>query len=92
MLYTGIDYHRKYSVLRTLDQAGNRLKAARIDHREPQAFAAYFHALPEQSRVVMEACWNWSWLYDLLAETEGIFTETAGGVTVSVAPVKAVTS
>jgi transposase len=72
MLYTGIDYHRKYSVLRTLDAAGNRVKNARIDHQQPEAFAAYFANLPEVSRVVMEACWNWGWLYDLLNETKGV--------------------
>jgi len=72
MLYTGIDYHRKYSVLRTLDAGGTRVKNSRIDHSDPQAFAAYFGSLPEVSRVVMEACWNWGWLYDLLNETEGV--------------------
>jgi transposase len=72
MLYTGIDYHRRYSVVRTQDAAGNRVKGARIDHRDPEAFAAYFKALPEVSRVVMEACWNWGWLYDLLGETERV--------------------
>lgn len=72
MLYTGIDYHRKYSVLRTLDAGGTRVKNARIDHEDPTAFAAYFASLPEVSRVVMEACWNWGWLYDLLNETKGV--------------------
>jgi hypothetical protein len=72
MLYTGIDYHRKYSVLRTLDASGTRVKNGRIEHDDPQAFAAYCAALPEISRVVMEACWNWGWLYDLLGDTPGV--------------------
>jgi len=42
MLYTGIDYHRKYSVVSTQDATGTRICEARIDDNEPAAFAAYF--------------------------------------------------
>lgn len=72
MLYTGIDYHRRYSVVSTMDATGARVREARIDDNEPAAFATYFRALPESSRVVMEACWNWGWLYDELGEIEGV--------------------
>lgn len=72
MLYTGIDYHKKYSVVSTLDATGTRVREARIDDNEPAAFAAYFKSLPERSRVVVEACWNWGWLYDELGEVDGI--------------------
>jgi len=72
MLYTGIDYHKKYSVASTVDATGNRIREARIDENDPVAFAAYFKALPEKSNVVIEACWNWGWLYDELGEIEGI--------------------
>jgi len=72
MLYTGIDYHKRYSVVSTMDATGARVREARIDDNEPAAFAAYFQHLPEPSRVVMEACWNWGWLYDELGEIEGV--------------------
>jgi len=72
MLYTAIDYHRKYSVVRTEDATGNRVCSARIDQNEPAAFAGYFAGLPEPSRVVLEACWNWGWLYDLLGECDQV--------------------
>jgi len=72
MLYTAIDYHRKYSVVRTEDSAGNRVASRRIDQNEPAAFADYFAGLPEPSRVVLEACWNWGWLYDLLGELDQV--------------------
>lgn len=52
----------------TMDEKGTRIKEARIDHRDPTAFAVYFRVLPEPSAVVMEACWNWGWLYDQLGE------------------------
>lgn len=68
MLYTGIDYHKRYSVVCTLDGEGRRVQSARIDQNEPAAFAAYFQRLPEPSRTVLEVCWNGGWLYDLLGE------------------------
>jgi len=72
MLYTGIDYHKKYSVVSTMDATGARVREARIEDNEPAAFAAYFKNLPERSRVVVEACWNWGWLYDELGEIADI--------------------
>ena len=72
MLYTGIDYHKKYSVASTFDAAGARVKEARIDGNERAAFAAYFRSLPEASAVLMEACWNWGWLYDELRAIRGV--------------------
>jgi transposase len=72
MLYTGIDYHKRYSVLCTVDADGRRVRAARIAQNEPAAFAAYFQRLPAPSRAVLEACWNWGWLHDLLGELAGI--------------------
>ena len=72
MIYTGIDYHKRYSVACTLDAQGRRLSEAKIDHNSPEAFAAYFAALGEASEVVIEACWNWGPIYDLLEDTEGV--------------------
>lgn len=72
MLYTGIDYHKRYSVVSTMDAAGTRIREARIDQNEPAAFAAYFASLPGPSRVVVEACWNWGWLYDELGEIDAV--------------------
>lgn len=52
-----------------MDAAGERVKEARIANT-PEAFASYFRGLTDKSEVVMEACWNWGSLYDLLGETE----------------------
>ena len=62
MNYTGIDYHKRYSVACTLDGQGCLVKQARIDHNAPEAFAAYFEALDGPSEAVIEACWNWTTL------------------------------
>lgn len=72
MLYTGIDYHKRYSVAATMDATGTRVREARIEDNDPAAFAAYFRSLPERSAVVMEACWNWGWLYDELHAIDGV--------------------
>ena len=72
MNYTGIDYHKRYSVACTLDAQGRLLQQARIDHNAPEGFAAYFAALDGPSETVIEACWNWATLYDLLEETKGV--------------------
>jgi hypothetical protein len=37
MNYTGIDYHKKYSVAYALDGKGHRLHEARIDANAPDA-------------------------------------------------------
>lgn len=72
MNYTGIDHHKRYSVACTLDAQGRRLQERRIDRNAPEAFAAYFAALGEPSEVVIEACWNWATIYDLLEATPGV--------------------
>src|SRR5579863_59255 len=71
MLYTGVDFHKRYSVACTMDASGPRVKEARIVNT-PEAIASYFSGLPDKSQVVMEACWNWGWLYDLLGELDGV--------------------
>ena len=63
MNYTGIDYHKRYSVACTLDAQGRKLQEARIDGNRVAAFAAYFKQLGAPSEVVIEACWNWGTLY-----------------------------
>jgi hypothetical protein len=42
MIYTGIDYHKRYSVACTLDVQGRKLHEARIDGNAAAAFARNF--------------------------------------------------
>jgi transposase len=72
MIYTGIDYHKRYSVACTLDAQGRKLQEARIDGNAVEAFARYFRQLGSPSEVVIEACWNWGPLYDLLEGIDGV--------------------
>ena len=68
--YTGIDYHKRYSVACTLDEQGRTVREARINANNPEAFEAYFRSLGGPCKVVMETCWNWGPLYDLLEAIE----------------------
>lgn len=72
MIYTGIDYHKRYSVACSVDAQGNKLALARIESNTPEGFASYFAGLGEPSEVVIEACWNWGVLYDILEDTPGV--------------------
>src|SRR5947199_2586663 len=72
MRYVGIDYHKRYSVLCATDERGQELKQRRINGNSASGFAQFFSELGEESKVVMEACWNWGWLYDLLAKIDEI--------------------
>jgi transposase len=72
MKYVGIDYHKRYSVLCATDERGQELKPRRINGNSAAGFARFFSELGEENKVVMEACWNWGWLYDLLGRTEGV--------------------
>jgi transposase len=68
MNYVGIDYHKRYSVLCATDERGQKVREGRIADNSASGFAQFFSSLSGPSRVVMEACWNWGWLYDLLDE------------------------
>lgn len=73
-IYTGIDHHSRYSVACTVDARGRRLAEAKIDHNSPEAFASYFPSMGEPSEVVIEACWNWGTLHDLLEGTHRVIS------------------
>ena len=68
MNYIGIDIHKRYSVLCAQDEAGRRLKEARIEGHEVRDYARFFQGLEGQSEAVLEACWNWGLTHDLVEE------------------------
>ena len=65
--YVGIDLHRRRSVIVHKDSAGNSLETVRLDN-DPAAFAAELKKAGEHPEVVLEACYGWYWLADLLDE------------------------
>jgi len=72
MNYVGIDYHKAYSAVATMNERGQLLNEARIGGNSPTAFAQYFQSLNGPAKVVLEGCRNWGYLYDLLHEIEPV--------------------
>ncbi len=68
MNYVGIDIQKRYSVLCAQDEAGQKLKEARIEGHERRDYARFFKELEGPSKAVLEACWNWGLTHDLLEE------------------------
>ena len=63
--YVGIDFHRRRSVIVHKDGAGTLLETVHLDN-DPAAFAAELEKAGEHPKVVLEACYGWYWLADLL--------------------------
>ena len=72
MNYVGIDIHKRYSVLVAVDARGRELARGRINGNTAFGFAQFFAGLEGPSKVVLEACWNWGRIYDLLSEIEQV--------------------
>jgi transposase len=72
MNYVGIDIHKRYSVLVAVDERGQEIKRGRVNGNEASGFAQFFASLCGASKVVVEACWNWGRIYDLLQEIDTI--------------------
>lgn len=72
MNYTGIDWHKRYSVCYTVDRQGKRLSESRIEGNHPEAFARYFQGIKGRHAVVHEACWNWAKLHELLDDIDAV--------------------
>lgn len=69
--FTGIDDHKRYSVVCVINEAGSIVAEERLEHTFPERFGAL---LGEQapSQVAFEATMNWGWLHDLLEEIPGL--------------------
>lgn len=69
MYYSGIDVHKKYFISAVVDDRGQLLHKKRVSTDRP-AIRKYLEELKTLGPVkaVMEAGFNWSYLYDGLAE------------------------
>ena len=68
--HVGIDYHKRYSTVCVLDDAGNVVVEGTVMPNTREKFAAFFQALGDEvkMRVVYECGLNWGYLFDLLEE------------------------
>ncbi|MCO5067972.1 MAG: IS110 family transposase [Kiritimatiellae bacterium] len=59
----GIDYHKRYSAVCVMNEAGTILAEERIDHAFPERFAELI-GKHTPAQVAFEATMNWGWLHD----------------------------
>jgi len=77
MLFAGIDYHKRYSVVHVLDAEGATVKKGRVEPNSLGGFAGFFADFPAGSvRAVFESSMNWGYLYDLLHEIDAVHDVT----------------
>jgi Transposase and inactivated derivatives len=72
MNYVGMDIHKKYSVLCALNEAGQELRRGRVESKAGPGLKQFFQGLDGPSKVVMEACWNWGLMHDLVEEVSEV--------------------
>ncbi|MFC1592782.1 IS110 family transposase [Candidatus Omnitrophota bacterium] len=68
MLYTGIDYHRSFSYLTTMDEKGEIINQKKLPSNGE--IVNFLKEFGEKMEIAVEATPSWYWLYDHL-ENEG---------------------
>ena len=71
MKYIGIDYHKHYSVVCIVNEAGGIVAEERIEHAFPERFQQLL-SVHTPCQVGFEATMNWGWLHEILEEIAGI--------------------
>ena len=71
MKYVGIDYHKHYSVVCIVNEAGGIVAEERIEHAFPERFQQLL-SVHTPCQVGFEATMNWGWLHEILEEIAGI--------------------
>src|SRR5260370_40568743 len=66
MWYSGIDQHKRDSVIATYGLDGPRVKQLRVANT-PLALAQYFADFPAPHKAVVESTGGWYWLAHVLA-------------------------
>lgn len=74
MLYTGIDLHKRHSLMTTMNAHGDIVSQQKVINR-PEKIEAYFNRLDnsfkgEKHQALIEATFAWGWQADLLEESK----------------------
>lgn len=70
MLYSGIDLHKRFSVISTMNDKGDIISSQKITNK-PELLLQYFDKLDDSShKAVIEATFAWGWLADLLEDNK----------------------
>ncbi len=65
MYYSGIDYHKRFSYITTINEEGIILKQGKVQNNKA-AFLNYFRGFEDSHQAVIEATAGWYWVHDLL--------------------------
>jgi len=68
MLHVGLDLHKRFSTVATMDEDGNVLQEDKLYHDDRGRLTEFFDNLAGKAVVTVEATRNWYWLYELLEE------------------------
>lgn len=64
MIYYGIDLHKKYSYVTSMDKEGNILSQQKVlNHKD--SLTNFLSTIPSSSRIALEATCNWQFFYEL---------------------------
>ena len=64
MLYSGIDLHKRFSFITTVDEQGEVLSQVKVRNDE-HAVLKYFASFNQPHQAVVECTMNWYWIADL---------------------------
>jgi transposase len=67
MLYVGIDFHKDYSFITEMDEAGAIKHQIRLANNRA-TLTNYLGRLPSHSKIAIEATCNWYYFYELVEE------------------------
>ncbi len=70
--YAGIDYHKHYSVVCILDQAGERIVEGTVKPNTAEQFEIFFSQLDGPVRATYECGLNWGYLFDVLESIQAV--------------------
>lgn len=71
-MYIGIDLHKKYSFITTMDQKGNIVNQKRVEH-DSKDLDKFVSSLDKEDNIVMESTINWYYFYELFeSKTQNI--------------------
>lgn len=66
MYYTGIDQHKLFSVMTTVDKSGKVIKEAKLNNNDYE-FVNYFKPLKGKHIATVETTGGWYWMNDLIS-------------------------
>lgn len=75
MNYVGVDYHKKYSQVTAINDAGDVIRSWKLPNT-PESFRSFFQGLGGPNQAVLETSRTWGVMFDLLENLEEVESVT----------------